>query len=113
MLLLLRKKSRGTPASAGSALAPVLLAGLGCSWLRRRCTQLGALRFMSNPPIDISALLAAVTPLQALRAAFLARRQITDNLPPSPVTVAGATKKLKLVPFGLTNIRIAVFPWSK
>ena len=40
--------------------------------------------------------------------------KITDNLPPSPVTVSGAKMTtLKLTPFGLTNIRIAVFPWSK
>ena len=59
--------------------------------------------------------------------------KITDNLPPSPVTCApdgravgtgaeeqgegkalacGAKKTLTLVPFGLTNIRIAVFPWT-
>ena len=59
--------------------------------------------------------------------------KITDNLPPSPVTcttqngdgdqdgsvqplsprqlACGSAQKIKLVPFGLTNIRISVFPW--
>ena len=49
--------------------------------------------------------------------------KITDNLPPSPINCdgvvgddanvgeCGATQTLKLVPFGLTNIRVSVFPW--
>jgi hypothetical protein len=54
--------------------------------------------------------------------------KITDNLPPSPINCGaagagkedeegaellecGAPQTLKLVPFGLTNIRISVFPW--
>jgi len=37
---------------------------------------------------------------------------ITDNVPPSPLNVSGEVTKLKLTPFGGTNIRISVFPWT-
>ena len=41
--------------------------------------------------------------------------EITDPPPVSPVSPdgCGAPTKLRLVPFGSTNIRIAVFPWTK
>ena len=40
--------------------------------------------------------------------------KITGNVPPSPYNKTnglGEIKKLRLVPFGSTNIRISVFPW--
>ena len=41
---------------------------------------------------------------------------ITEAPPPSPIdagSCAGAADPLRLVPFGATNIRIAVFPWFR
>ena len=39
--------------------------------------------------------------------------KLTANLPPSPVDCGGCGPpvKLRLVPYGGTNIRITVFPW--
>eukprot|EP00040_Diaphanoeca_grandis_P018240 m.95757 g.95757 ORF g.95757 m.95757 type:complete len:385 (+) comp26846_c0_seq2:321-1475(+) len=40
--------------------------------------------------------------------------RITAAPPPSPVrTVTGKSVELRLVPFGSTNIRISVFPWTQ
>ena len=44
---------------------------------------------------------------------YLPASNITAAPPPSPIdaSACGASEQLRLVPFGSTNIRIAVFPW--
>ena len=54
-----------------------------------------------------------VTGCAVSRWSYLPSSNITAAPPPSPIdaSACGASEQLRLVPFGSTNIRIAVFPW--